>query len=163
MSLCPGQASQLGHQRVRRVPHSPCHLGEAPARSQCMKIKGWLSCPGLGQPASQVSSLSLRHERPTWELTQSPSPISFPAPSWYRGYLRGGGGVESGHVKRPEHEAPGTPRQGPQVITPTGLKSQGGSHPQVSPSLTRCGAASPVPRAVWPVDPRGRPLERTSE
>lgn len=44
-----------------------------------MKIKGWLSCPGLGQPASQVSSLSLRHERPTWELTQSPSPISFPA------------------------------------------------------------------------------------
>lgn len=72
-------------------------------------------------------------------------------------------GGKTGHVKRPEHEAPRMPQQGAQVITPTGLRSRGGSHPQVSPSLTRYGAASPIPGAVWPVDPQGRPLERTSE
>ena len=87
---------------------------------------------------------------------------SWGLPSWYRGYLQGGWG-ETGHVKRPEHEAPRTPQQGAQVITPTGLRNRGGSHPPVSPSLTRYGAASPIPGAVWPVDPQGRPLERTSE
>ena len=100
--------------------------------------------------------------RTSWMKKMVRKTRSWGLPSWYRGYLQGGWG-ETGHVKRPEHEAPRTPQQGAQVITPTGLRNRGGSHPPVSPSLTRYGAASPIPGAVWPVDPQGRPLERTSE
>ena len=49
---------------------------------------------------------------------------------------------ERGRVKRSEHEAPRTPQQGPQVTTPMGPGSQGGSHPQATPSAHPAWAAS---------------------